>query len=105
MAVLNVMFQDERVLQAVRDIAASELAYKNSRFTSLQSYRERCENDTELQAAIQKVKDSYMMVVGDKYIEEFFVCRAITYISEFIREYPEVGYKATLKRMTHEGEI
>ena len=105
MAVLNAMFQDNRVLRAIRDIATSEIAHKNSLFTSKKNYQERRDNDKELQAAIKKVEKSYMMVVEDKYIEEFLACRAINYISEFVREYPEAGYKATLKRMTREGEV
>ncbi len=105
MTVLNAMFRDKRVLLAIRDMANSEIAHRNNLFTSTDTFRERCENDEELQAAIKKVEKSYMMVVEDKYIEEFLACRAINYISEFIREYPETGYKASLTRMAHEGEI
>lgn len=105
MAVLNAMFQDERILQAIRDIAASEIAHKNNMLSSTQTYRERRDNDMELQAAIKKVGKSNLLVVGDKYIEEFLVCRALNCISDFVREYPEVGYKATLKRRTREGEV
>lgn len=105
MAVLNAMFQDKRILQAVRDMATSEIAHKNNMLSSTQTYRERRDNDMELQTAIKKVGKSNLLIVGDKYIEEFFVCRALNFISDFVREYPEAGYKATLKRRTREGEV
>ena len=105
MAVLNIMFRDKRVIQAVHDMASSEIAYKNSIISGTKAFKEKCENNDELQEAIRKISKAYMITVGGENVTDFFVNRAIACISGFIRDYPEMGYKASMKRMAKPGEI
>lgn len=105
MAVLNIMFRDKRVIQAIHDMATSEIAYRNSFISCKDDFKEECENNEELQEAIRKISKAYMIAVGGENVTDFFVNRAIVLISEFIRDYPEVGYTAAMKRMAKPGEI